>query len=224
MKDHLARGRWSHRRARSSAPRGWRPRSSPSASPIPPAGRSRSSPLGVAGVRGPVPLRRDDRAARCCGRSARCSRSPWRSRSRPTRCSAGCSPGPDRRRACGCPRPWNAQGRRHDHRDRRGLDGTRRRRRAFWGITYAVAATSALWLLIGGLFRTNAALREARAELAEIAVAEERLRFSRDLHDLLGHDLSLIALEGRAGRQAAARPVDAAATEVRRSATSRAAP
>ena len=66
---------------------------------------------------------------------------------------------------------------------------------AFWGVTFAVAANSALWLLIGGLFRTNAALREARAELAELAVAEERLRFARDLHDLLGHDLSLIALK-----------------------------
>ena len=43
--------------------------------------------------------------------------------------------------------------------------------------------------------RANEALREARAELAEMAVAEERVRFSRDLHDLLGHDLSLIALK-----------------------------
>jgi two-component system sensor histidine kinase DesK len=66
---------------------------------------------------------------------------------------------------------------------------------AFWGITSAVAATSALWLLIGGLLRANAELRAARAELAEMAVAEERLRFARDLHDLLGHDLSLIALK-----------------------------
>jgi two-component system, NarL family, sensor histidine kinase DesK len=38
-------------------------------------------------------------------------------------------------------------------------------------------------------------LREAREELALVAVSEERLRFSRDLHDLLGHSLSLIALK-----------------------------
>ena len=56
-------------------------------------------------------------------------------------------------------------------------------------------ATGTLWFLLGGLVRANAALREARAELAELAVAEERLRFARDLHDLLGHDLSLIALK-----------------------------
>ncbi|HEY6279598.1 MAG TPA: sensor histidine kinase [Streptosporangiaceae bacterium] len=44
-------------------------------------------------------------------------------------------------------------------------------------------------------------LRETRAELARAAVAEERLRISRDLHDLLGHSLSLIALKSElAGR------------------------
>jgi two-component system, NarL family, sensor histidine kinase DesK len=85
---------------------------------------------------------------------------------------------------------------------------------AFWGITAAVFTTSALWLLIGGLLRANAALRDARAELAEMAVAEERLRFSRDLHDLLGHDLSLIALKAElAGKLLPAR-TDAAATEL----------
>lgn len=42
---------------------------------------------------------------------------------------------------------------------------------------------------------TNRALRAARAEIARLAVAEERLRFARDLHDLLGHNLSHIALK-----------------------------
>ena len=44
-------------------------------------------------------------------------------------------------------------------------------------------------------------LKETRAELARGAVAEERLRISRDLHDLLGHSLSLITLKAElAGR------------------------
>jgi two-component system, NarL family, sensor histidine kinase DesK len=85
---------------------------------------------------------------------------------------------------------------------------------AFWGITSTVFATGALWLLIGGLLRANAALREARAELAELAVAEERLRFARDLHDLLGHSLSLVALKAElAGRLLPGR-VDEAAGEI----------
>jgi two-component system, NarL family, sensor histidine kinase DesK len=85
---------------------------------------------------------------------------------------------------------------------------------AFWGITAAVFATSALWVLIGGLMRANAELREARAELAEMAVAEERLRFSRDLHDLLGHDLSLIALKAELAGKLLPGRTDAAATEL----------
>jgi two-component system, NarL family, sensor histidine kinase DesK len=46
-----------------------------------------------------------------------------------------------------------------------------------------------------------AELRAARAEIARLAVAEERARIARDLHDLLGHTLSLIALKSElAGR------------------------
>jgi two-component system sensor histidine kinase DesK len=39
-------------------------------------------------------------------------------------------------------------------------------------------------------------LHGTRTELARLAVAEERLRFSRDLHDLLGYSLSAITLKG----------------------------
>ena len=51
------------------------------------------------------------------------------------------------------------------------------------------------------LISVNAELAEAREELARNAVVEERMRFARDLHDLLGHSLSLIALKSElAGR------------------------
>jgi len=57
----------------------------------------------------------------------------------------------------------------------------------------------------------NFELQEARAELASMAVAEERERFARDLHDLLGHSLSVIALKAElAGRLLADGPPDAA--------------
>jgi two-component system sensor histidine kinase DesK len=55
-----------------------------------------------------------------------------------------------------------------------------------------------------GIARLADALRElhaARGELARQAVTEERLRLARDLHDLLGHTLSLIILKSElAGR------------------------
>ena len=62
------------------------------------------------------------------------------------------------------------------------------------------------------LISVNSELVEAREELARNAVAEERLRFARDLHDLLGHSLSLIALKSElAGRLAETDPVRARA-------------
>lgn len=48
---------------------------------------------------------------------------------------------------------------------------------------------------LGRLIRTIGELRAAREELAHMAVSEERLRLARDLHDLLGRNLSLIALK-----------------------------
>jgi two-component system sensor histidine kinase DesK len=60
-----------------------------------------------------------------------------------------------------------------------------------------------------------AELQAAREELARLAVAEERLRFARDLHDLLGHSLSLITLKSElAGRLLPASP-ERAAKEIR---------
>jgi two-component system sensor histidine kinase DesK len=52
-----------------------------------------------------------------------------------------------------------------------------------------------LMVLMRDLRVRNAELLAARAELARVAVAEERERFARDLHDLLGHTLSVIALK-----------------------------
>lgn len=55
-------------------------------------------------------------------------------------------------------------------------------------------------------------LREARETVAHLAATEERLRFARDLHDLLGHSLSLITLKSElAGRMLPGRPEEAAA-------------
>jgi two-component system sensor histidine kinase DesK len=46
-------------------------------------------------------------------------------------------------------------------------------------------------------------LREAQGEVARLAASDERLRIARDLHDLLGHSLSLIVLKSElAGRLA----------------------
>ncbi|MGW2597578.1 sensor histidine kinase [Streptomyces klenkii] len=60
------------------------------------------------------------------------------------------------------------------------------------------------------LFEAVAQLRATREELARSAVERERLRFSRDLHDLLGHTMSVIVVKAEAVRRLAPRDLDAA--------------
>ncbi|MER5976323.1 sensor histidine kinase [Streptomyces sp. NPDC001857] len=57
-------------------------------------------------------------------------------------------------------------------------------------------------------------LRAAREALARRAVEEERLRFSRDLHDLLGHTLSVIVVKSEAARRLAPTAMDAALLQI----------
>ncbi|MEE1833408.1 sensor histidine kinase [Streptomyces sp. SP17KL33] len=86
----------------------------------------------------------------------------------------------------------------------------------------AYLASLLLPALLGGfamtgireLIRTTRELREARATVAQLAANEERLRLARDLHDLLGHSLSLITLKSElAGRMLPDHP-DRAAQQV----------
>jgi two-component system, NarL family, sensor histidine kinase DesK len=57
------------------------------------------------------------------------------------------------------------------------------------------------------LIDANRQLSLAREQIARLAVGEERLRFARDLHDLIGHSLSVIALKSElAGRLINATP------------------
>lgn len=62
--------------------------------------------------------------------------------------------------------------------------------------------------------RTNRALHAARLELADAAVANERARIARDLHDTLGHSLSLMALKSELARRVVRADPDRAALEI----------
>jgi two-component system, NarL family, sensor histidine kinase DesK len=83
------------------------------------------------------------------------------------------------------------------------------------GMAWLALPTAAVGLWATAFVRQIAAvaeLRSTREELARLAVNEERLRFARDLHDLLGHSLSLITLKSElAGRLLPAAPEKAAA-------------
>lgn len=63
------------------------------------------------------------------------------------------------------------------------------------------------------LERRNQELRRARDELARTAVSEERLRIARELHDVVAHSLSMIAVQSGVG----AYVIDARPEEAKRS-------
>ncbi len=82
----------------------------------------------------------------------------------------------------------------------------------------ATIGVSVLVLLIGlgmvgvrTMRSTIFELRNARDEMARLAVGEERLRFARDLHDLLGHSLSVIVLKSEVAANLIGRDPDGTA-------------
>ncbi|MFJ9677168.1 sensor histidine kinase [Streptomyces sp. NPDC101194] len=83
-----------------------------------------------------------------------------------------------------------------------------------WTIGYGTFISGAVTAAILTLAETVMELRATRQELARTAVEKERLRFSRDLHDLLGHTLSVIVVKSEAARRLAPRDMDAALLQV----------
>ncbi|MFZ3474425.1 sensor histidine kinase [Streptomyces sp. 4.24] len=82
------------------------------------------------------------------------------------------------------------------------------------GVVYGTFLSGMVTAAILALSETVRELRATRQELARAAVEQERLRFSRDLHDLLGHTLSVIVVKSEAARRLAPRDLDAALAQV----------
>jgi two-component system sensor histidine kinase DesK len=63
------------------------------------------------------------------------------------------------------------------------------------GLAVSIAlAAVAIWG-VSGMIERNIALARAQATIAELAVQAERSRFARDLHDILGHSLTVITVK-----------------------------
>jgi two-component system sensor histidine kinase DesK len=82
--------------------------------------------------------------------------------------------------------------------------------------------SQAIIVLVVGLFTfgvrrladANQQLVEAREELARLAVLDERVRFARDLHDLLGHSLTVIRAKSELASRLATSDVTKAVEEM----------
>lgn len=77
-------------------------------------------------------------------------------------------------------------------------------------IGLAVALTTGLPV---GLWNLLVQVQRGRTAQARLAATEERLRFARDVHDLLGHHLSVIALKAELAARLAVREPERAAAE-----------
>jgi len=82
------------------------------------------------------------------------------------------------------------------------------------GLVLGLLGIGAAMVAMGEIMHANRELHDARAELARLAVADERERFARDLHDLLGHSLSVISLKAQLARKRLQSDPEAAAADV----------
>jgi two-component system sensor histidine kinase DesK len=86
-----------------------------------------------------------------------------------------------------------------------------------YDVAYTAVSTTITGLVVYGLTRLYGLvieLHEARTELAQMAVAQERLRFARDLHDLLGYSLSAITLKSELTHRLVTKNPDKAQSEL----------
>jgi two-component system sensor histidine kinase DesK len=80
---------------------------------------------------------------------------------------------------------------------------------------FTIVLASVTTILMVWAVGTYRRIQEEREEMGRItAIAEERLRIARDLHDLLGHNLSLIALKSELARRLIAVSPERAEAEI----------
>jgi two-component system sensor histidine kinase DesK len=85
-------------------------------------------------------------------------------------------------------------------------------------VTLSCIVTTGVIALLNGGYRVNverdAELRLTQDEVRRLAVAAERERIGRDLHDLLGHTMSLVAIKSELARRLVTRDPPAAEREL----------
>ncbi|GGO23442.1 two-component sensor histidine kinase [Microbispora rosea subsp. aerata] len=83
-----------------------------------------------------------------------------------------------------------------------------------WSLALQAVTLGVLFMSVRNTRILVAQLRQAQGEAARLAAADERLRIARDLHDLLGHSLSLIVLKSELARRLGEQGSPKAAAEV----------
>jgi two-component system sensor histidine kinase DesK len=82
-----------------------------------------------------------------------------------------------------------------------------------WQVWYSSVLAGFIVALVSRFMQVIRELRRTRQELADAAVDAERVRFARDMHDLLGHTLSVMVVKAQVVRKLATRDPQAAAVQ-----------
>ena len=83
-----------------------------------------------------------------------------------------------------------------------------------WGTAFAYVFVFVIMRVVATNIARGRELVSANEEIARLAVSEERLRFSRDLHDILGHSLTAITVKAGLASRLMAVDTDRAAAEI----------
>ncbi|MBW8870680.1 MAG: two-component sensor histidine kinase, partial [Leifsonia sp.] len=76
----------------------------------------------------------------------------------------------------------------------------------YWFIALVTVSIGVMMSAFARQIDTLRRLRNAQSEIARLAVIEERARFSRDMHDVLGHTLTVVTVKSELARRLV--PVD----------------
>ncbi|GAB3394001.1 sensor histidine kinase [Humibacter soli] len=75
----------------------------------------------------------------------------------------------------------------------------------YWYAAALTASISIMMFAFGQQIKAIRRLRDAQSEIARLAVVDERERFARDMHDVLGHSLTVVTVKSELARKLVAR-------------------
>lgn len=83
-----------------------------------------------------------------------------------------------------------------------------------WFIALVTVSIGVMMAAFSRQIESLRALRQAQGEIARLAVIEERARFSRDMHDVLGHSLTVVTVKSELARRLVAIDPERAEQEI----------